>query len=134
MVLPRACLAALAVAWMAACSGSPTSPSVSLGQEFELTPGAAAIVADTSVALRFDGVTGDSRCPVDANCILGGDAIVQISVLSGAGTSPYELHTGSMAPVRHDDLTIALIELRPYPFSSTPIPPEGYRATLRVTR
>ena len=40
-----------------------------------------------------------------------------------------------MAPVRHDDFTIdARASLSPYPFSATPIAPEDYRATLRVTR
>jgi hypothetical protein len=39
-----------------------------------------------------------------------------------------------MKPVTHEDLTIALVELAPYPFSSRPIQPGDYRATLRVTR
>jgi hypothetical protein len=39
-----------------------------------------------------------------------------------------------MAPVRHDDLTIALVALAPYPFSGRTIAPRDYRATLRVTR
>lgn len=39
-----------------------------------------------------------------------------------------------MAPVSHDDLTITLVELMPYPFSSMPFSPDQYRATLRVTR
>ena len=44
------------------------------------------------------------------------------------------LHTGDMKPVTHEDLAIALVELTPYPFSSRPIQPGDYRATLRVTR
>ena len=36
--------------------------------------------------LRFEGVTGDSRCPVDAICIQGGDAIVKVQA-SGDGGS-----------------------------------------------
>lgn len=130
----RASLTGFALLCIVACSESVIGPSVPIGQEFELRPGGMAAVVGTAVAVRFDGVDGDSRCPADAYCILGGDAVVQVSVLSGAGISPYELHTGSMAPVRHDELTISLVQLMPYPFSSTPIPPEGYRVTLRVTR
>jgi hypothetical protein len=39
-----------------------------------------------------------------------------------------------MEPVTHDGLTISLVELQPYPFSSRTIEPGDYRATLRVTR
>jgi hypothetical protein len=39
-----------------------------------------------------------------------------------------------MRPVVHEDLTIALLELSPYPFSSRPIAPGDYRATLRISR
>jgi hypothetical protein len=39
-----------------------------------------------------------------------------------------------MQPVVHDRLTIALIQLSPYPFSSRTIAPDEYRATLKVTR
>jgi hypothetical protein len=39
-----------------------------------------------------------------------------------------------MRPVKHGDLTIELVQLSPYPFSSRTIQPDEYRATLRVTR
>lgn len=50
-----------------------------------------------------------------------------------SGSGP-RLHTGSLQPVRHDSLTITLVELSPYPFSSRTIQPGEYRATLQVTR
>ena len=37
-------------------------------------------------------------------------------------------------PVRHGDLTIALIEIAPYPYSYRPIGPGDYRATLGISR
>jgi hypothetical protein len=91
----------------------------------------------TSVAgirVRFVGVFGDSRCPADAFCIQGGDAVVRIDVLGVSGaSSTYDLHTGDMQPIRHGELTIALENLSPYPFSSRQIAPGEYRATLRVS-
>jgi hypothetical protein len=84
--------------------------------------------------VRFDGVSGDSRCPADAFCILGGDATVHVTVLEGASVFPYELHTGDMRPVRHGDITLALERLEPYPFSGRPIEPSEYRLTFRATR
>ncbi len=118
-----------------ACSEkSPTTPSP-VSREVVLAPGQTASVSEAGIALRFDGVSGDSRCPADAICIQGGDALVQIVVLPSRGASQaYALHTGDMRPVSHEDLTIALVELSPYPFSSRPIQPGDYRATLRVSR
>jgi len=111
-----------------------TQPSVPLDREFVLAPGEAANVEAANVRIRFEGVEGDSRCPADAICIQGGDAVVRILVLTAWQAQDYALHTGDMRPVRHADLTIRLVELSPYPFSSRTIKPDEYRATLRVTR
>ena len=119
----------------AACSGDgPTAPSP-VDHRFTLAPGGIALVPEAGVSVRFDGVSGDSRCPGDALCMLGGDALVRIAVLEGTSAFAYELHTGSMQPVRHGDVTLSLEELQPYPFSSLPpIAPGDYRVTLRATR
>lgn len=116
------------------CSDTPTAPTSALRDEFVLAPGTSAALSDGSGRVTFTAVTGDSRCPGDAICIQGGDAIVRIDVETSRGRRAHDLHTGSMAPVSHDDLTITLVELMPYPFSSMPFPYEAYRATLRVTR
>jgi hypothetical protein len=118
-----------------ACSEkSPSSPSP-IAREIVLAPGQTAAVSEADISLRFDGVSGDSRCPGDAICIQGGDALVQIAVISRRGAPRnYDLHTGDLRPVSHENLTIALVELSPYPFSSRPIQPSDYRATLRVSR
>jgi hypothetical protein len=123
---------AVAVLAVVACDESLTGPS--LNQESTLARGDIVSIAETGYRLRFDGVDGDSRCPADAVCIYGGDAVVQVSVLERSTENGYELHTGSLAPVRHRDLTITLMDLQPYPFSSHQIAPDEYRATVRVTR
>ena len=115
------------------CGGGPSGPTVPLDRAFTLSPGESTHVEDAGFSVRFLGVFGDSRCPADAVCILGGDASVRISVTAGRA-SLYELHTGDERPVTHDGFTIALVQLDPYPFSAQPIQPEDYRATLRVTR
>jgi hypothetical protein len=126
---------ALLLAVTACSEGSPASPTVPLNQQFELAPGQSVNVEGASIRVSFLRVLGDSRCPADVLCVQGGDAIVEIQVLpDGSGAVPYELHTGDMRPVQHGDLTIQLIQLSPYPFSSQTIPPADYRATLRVTR
>ena len=39
-----------------------------------------------------------------------------------------------MAPIRHREYKVELLELSPYPFSSRPFDPSEYRARLRITR
>src|SRR4051812_68614 len=112
-----------------------TDPSRPVNAQFVLAPGESTRIEGTAFQLRFRGVVGDSRCPADALCILGGDAIVRIDIVeTGQPATSYELHTGSLQPVRHDNMTITLLELAPYPFSSRTIAPDDYRATLRATR
>lgn len=124
----------LGLLFLAACDESPTGPTVGLNQEFDLQPGHSAVISGASFAVRFDGVSGDSRCPADLVCILGGDAIVGITVVDEGRSRRLELHTGDMRPVAYNGYTIALVQLQPYPFSSRTIQRDEYRATFKVTR
>ena len=116
------------------CTPSPTGPTAPLDSEFLLAPGQTLVVQGTSLTVRFNGVSGDSRCPADALCIQGGSAQVAITAQSSDSSRDYELLTGDMRPVRHEELTITLVQLTPYPFSARTIQPDEYRATFRVTR
>jgi len=128
----------LATVTVGACGDSgPMGPSVGLNQPFTLAPGEVTRIGTTGLRVEFLRVSGDSRCPADAVCILGGDAIVHVRVLDGGGTADYELHTGdaSLASVTHGSVRLTLDALEPYPFSSLPpIAPGDYRATLIATR
>lgn len=113
----------------------PTGPSVPLNQQFTLAPGELATIQSTPVRVQFLRVSGDSRCPADAICIQGGDALVHVRAIDGTAAE-YELHTGdeSRAAVMHAGFRIELVNLQPYPFSNRTIAPEDYRATLNVRR
>jgi hypothetical protein len=116
---------------------SPAAPAVPLNERFTMAPGDRVVVEQAALGVEFLRVSGDSRCPADAVCVLGGDALVQIRASSAAaGTREYDLHTGdsSRASATHGPARIELVELQPYPFSSRTIPPDEYRATLRVTQ
>ena len=119
---------------MTGCDDAQTSPTAPVNTEFTLAPGEARRIDGEFVTVRFIGVSGDSRCPADAICVLGGSATVEIAVASGLSNRSYDLRTGDMQPVVHDGLTIALVQLMPYPFSARTIAPDEYRATLKVTR
>ena len=115
---------------------SATGPTVALSERFTLTAGQVALVDRTGTRIEFVRVSGDSRCPADALCIQGGDAIVHVRLFDGGTPSEYELHTGDSrrASAVHRTLRIELLELQPYPFSSRTIAPEDYRATLIVSQ
>lgn len=121
------------IAAAAGCGASVVGPTNPIDRPFTLAVGEATTISGAGLVVEFTGVTGDSRCPADAICIQGGDAIVHIRV-TGNGTATYELHTGdtSRATAAHGRYRISLVELQPYPFSSSPIQPGDYRATLVV--
>jgi hypothetical protein len=110
---------------------------VGIDERFTLAPGETARVSSTDVTLTFVDVQGDSRCPADAICIQGGDAVVRVRASGGSRTETLELHTGdsSRASAQYQGYKVALTELQPYPFSSRPpIGAGDYRATLVVSR
>jgi hypothetical protein len=115
---------------------SPNGPTVSLNERFTLSPGQVAAFEDADLRIRFVRVTGDSRCPADAVCIQGGDALVQLLASEGNDSSQLGLHTGdsSQASAVYRGVRITLVDLQPYPFSSRTIAPDEYRATLTATR
>jgi hypothetical protein len=112
---------------------SPANPSP-VDAQFSLAPGQTETIAGASTRVSFSGVISDSRCPANALCITGGDAVVRIDVWTSGQSSTHELHTGTMLPVKAHDLTIELVEVTPYPFSFTPIEQSAYRVTFRVKR
>lgn len=132
----RALLLAFCLLVATACDANgPSGPTVPLNERFTLAPGESVRIEDASLGLEFRGVTGDSRCPADAICVWGGDAIVHVRAL-GDDAADYELHTGdsSRSFAVHGQTRIRLEELQPYPFSSRTIAPDEYRATLTVTQ
>ena len=123
-------IAALVLSGCASTTLAPTGP---FNKEVTLAQGKSASVVD-GVTVRFVAVSGDSRCPADALCIQGGDAVVKLQVTSANDTREVELHTGNMQPFTSGNLTVELLQLMPYPFSGRTIQPEEYRATIRVIR
>ena len=126
-------LSALCLLPATACSGNSPSGPTPIDQEVVLAPGQTAEF-NSGLSVRFVSVIGDSRCPIDAVCIMGGDAIVRIHIAAGTGRGDRDLHTGTMEPVTFDNVQVRLVELIPYPFSGRDTSQGDYRATLRVVR
>ena len=129
----RSLVLGICLLFVTACDEkSPLDPTP-VDRQIVLAPGENAVVAP-QLSVRFMTVLGDSRCPADAICIMGGDAIVRVEITAANDRAERDLHTGNMQPVSHQGVTIELVSLAPYPFASRPIQPADYRATLRVTR
>jgi hypothetical protein len=108
----------------------PTAPaaSVELGREFSLQPGQLATI--DGLVIRFAEVRGDSRCPVDVQCVWEGDATVVVTV-SGATK---ELHTARRfaTSVTVDGRRLELRRLEPAPRAHVKIVPGDYRAVFVI--
>jgi hypothetical protein len=125
----------LLVLFSAACSGNPTQPGQTpLDQPFDLRAGSSAIV-DGGLRIAFERVPADSRCPLDALCLRGGDATVALTFSQdGRNAAARELRTDPLTSsvTSYDGYSIRLVALAPYPRSDRPILPDDYVATLKV--
>jgi hypothetical protein len=85
------------------------------------------------IAVRFDAVTGDSRCPSGVQCVWAGDAGIQLTLVAGGESEVVELHT-TLDPrdASFGGFAIGFRDLRPYPAEGVPGDPDGYVATLTL--
>lgn len=115
------------------CAAHPAQPSAPLQQPFDLRVGTSATLPD-GMKVRFDGVTSDSRCPLDVVCVRAGEGVVAVSLSQAAGTQVQrELRTTPGASeATYASHTIKLVALAPYPRSTQPIGSAEYIATLSV--
>jgi hypothetical protein len=114
-------------------SGSVTPAiQIEVGREFEIAVGQEARLQSSNVVIRFRGVTNDSRCASDVQCVWAGNAVAGFD-LRGAGDVDASLNT-TLDPksVRYGGYTISLVGLKPIPKSGATIPALEYVATLRV--
>ena len=97
--------------------------------------GERARVEGTELQLQFLEVTGDSRCPADA--VHPGWGCPGPRARERRDDDALRTPHGGQQPrhaLRRGGYLIELVELQPYPFSSRPIQPGDYRATLVVSR
>src|ERR1044072_848634 len=69
--------------------GAGSGQEIQPGTQFTMAPGVEAPISGSSVHVRFDAVTNDSRCKPGQTCVWEGDATVNLTV----GGEPVGLHT-----------------------------------------
>lgn len=127
------CLAVLVLATAAASCGRTASSG---GETCTLHVGDRVDTQLNQTAIRFVGVSQDSRCPADVVCVWAGDAVVQLDLIQSGDSARVELHTNSAAgstSVQHGPAILRLAELAPIARSSGPVPASEYVATLDVS-
>jgi hypothetical protein len=121
----------LLVALAATACFHPSAPDATLGKPFELKAGATGSLPD-GTRIKLNSVSGDSRCPIDANCVWAGDATVTIALWrSGSAAEARELHTlPNGSRISYGKYVIELTALAPYPRSGHQIAVSDYVATF----
>ena len=122
-----------------ACSTADSAQPayIEMGKSFSLRVGESALAREQTLRVGFEGVTSDSRCPKDEQCVWAGDAIARIWVQQGSGPKETRaLHTaaGAAQAVRVLGVEVRLLSLDPYPGTGKPIANGNYVATLALSR
>lgn len=131
--MTRAIAILLCVA-LAGCSSvrSQETKTVEPGGEVTLAPGETVSVKAADMKVRFLGVTEDSRCPRDVNCIWAGQVKVRLEIRSRHAASQPEIAEGGS--VVESGYRVTLVRVEPRPVSTARIAPAEYRATLKLDR
>lgn len=124
------------VALCVGCVGAATEPNV--GEEFTLRVGEYAVVTDANLFVGFVGVDGDSRCPLQVQCVWAGDAavVVETAPLPDPWAAPHQsdtLHT-TLEPrsVQLGSVELVLIAVTPYPETPGSIEQNQYAVTFTL--
>lgn len=76
-----------------------------------------------TVSIYFDSLLQDSRCPIDANCVWQGVALVRLKLTLNRQLHTIELATRNKPPFRTDTVLhqyrFSLLEVKPYPGGTT---------------
>ena len=109
---------------------------IRLGQEFELKINQEAAIEGEGLAVVFESVVEDSRCPEGVDCIWSGNAKIRIrSSKQKHASAPIELNT-DVGPKSSSylDYEIKLVALKPRPKADRPVQPNEYKAALIITK
>lgn len=135
----------LALAALFACIGCPPPASdctvrFGLDESFTLDQSVTACTKDgADFKIRFDSVTGDSRCPIGVQCIWAGRADLSMTLKSGGVTQTVALASGDMSQggkgeAVFNGYTVKLEGVEPPKEEGRNLQQKDYKAKLRVTK
>lgn len=123
-----------------ACNSAPTDPGRPLevrNERVVLSFGSAVEVND-DLRISFAQLVEDSRCPASVVCVWQGNGAARLDITTRRGAQSVTLNTAGSSDMPSEatalGYTFKLVELDPQRQTPDPVPPQQYRATIRVTR
>lgn len=145
----RKIASAFATLLLLGCQNGNTSPGAQPGpsetirahflEEFSLRVDQSADLASPPASLSLLAVEGDSRCPVDVQCVWQGDVSVIVDLrVPGLDVRRDTLHSsgrdGDQRSMTLGNVKLTLRAVAPDPHSGQSIPAKDYRATFMADR
>jgi hypothetical protein len=109
---------------------------IRLGQEFDLKINQEAMVEGEGLAVVFESVLEDGRCPEDVTCVWSGNAKIKVR-LSKQKQTPGAINLNTDVKPKSSsylDYEIKLVALKPRPKADKPVQTNEYKATLIITK
>jgi hypothetical protein len=116
------------------CGSNPNEPDPAFPVTLTLQAGSSQITGGLMV--KFVEVTQDSRCPINAMCIVAGDATVQLEFATDRRFASQLLQAvdPKKRTASFDGYSIEVKELYPYPDTTKPFNKADYKVTIAITR
>lgn len=112
----------------AACPEAKPVPKP-IGGDVVLSVGQTGKVGDLGITVNT--LVGDSRCPVDVQCIWAGEFKVNVTLVTASKSETRDISSGE-APYSFDGHTISIANVIPAPKSTAKIATNEYRITFHV--
>jgi hypothetical protein len=123
------------------CSSGPDEINASWGREFTLSTGQTAVFDGGRLKIKFESVTGDSRCPKGVTCIQAGEAKCKVLIGNDRSYSAIELHDKagmsgySETTFENTGYKIKLsFRVEPYPEAGKQIGSSDYKLLMTVIK
>jgi hypothetical protein len=85
------------------------------------------------ISVTFDGVSEDSRCPTDVECVWAGNGAIRLTLTGGDETEVVILNsTLNPREASFGPYSIGFRDLTPYPVSGEPLDPGEYAAHVAI--
>ena len=118
------------------CAGSDEFVKADLGREFSLRIGQTAQIENEQLAIRFNGIAADSRCPRGVQCFWAGEVKCDMVVtLNGESSNITLTQSGAdqSSEATYQEYRF-IYSVEPYPEAGKQIAAEDYRLNLTIDK
>ena len=131
------CLFILLLGVCIGCAGRDEFTKADLGQEFSLRISQTAQIEDEQLAIRFERIAGDSRCPKGVTCVWAGEINCDVVVTHKGSSSKIILTQPGLTELSAEQTYKGyrlIYFVQPYPEAAKKISTAEYRLKLTVEK